>query len=140
MEATFRAPAPYRWITIISPQYVDTYSKGIELAENRRERVIVGTIEFRYCFSEGKGFNEITLTEGDDILRMRVFIADHSEYTELSCDEDAGMLGGGENPVEKPTGIDKHTQHREELMRKYGEKDDKDLDEWDRKYIGMLKR
>jgi hypothetical protein len=137
MEATFRAPDPYKWITIISPQYGEPYNEGIELEQNRSSgREVVGTIEFRYWFSEGKGFNEITLTEGDDILRMRVFIADHSEYTELSCDEDARRLGGGE----KPTGVDKHTQHREELMRKYGEKNDKDLDEWDRKYIGMLKR
>lgn len=141
MEAVFRAPSPYMWVNICKPDYVEPYNKGIELAINRKSMVYAGDIIFRYWFSVGKNFNEITLTEAGDILRMREYIMTHPEYVEVSCDKEAEMLGGGvEELIEEPVGTDRHAQHKAELIRKYGG-DDTDIEysEWDRKLSQMLK-
>ncbi|MGN0505799.1 MAG: hypothetical protein ACI4FZ_04515 [Lachnospiraceae bacterium] len=136
MEAVFRAPTPYMWAHISKPAYAEPNNEGIELAENRKRIVRVGDIIFRYWFSEGKNYDEITLTGAGDILRMREYIKVYTGFVEVSCDKEAEMLGGG---VEEPVGDDRHAKHKEELMRKYGEDEEQDYSEWDRKLSKLLR-
>ena len=142
MEAVFRAPTPRIEIGIPYPVYSDENSyTGIELSTNRKERQFVGISTALYYFCEGEAHNQLTLYDGIRILRLREWIADHPEYVEVSCDKEAEMLGGGaKEPIEKSVGIDKHAQHKAELMRKYGGDDtDTEYSEWDRKLSQMLK-
>lgn len=136
MEAVFRAPAPYMWAHISKPAYAEPNNDGIELAENRKRLVRVGDIIFRYWFFEGKNYDEITLTEAGDILRMREYIKAYTGFVEVSCDKEAEMLGGG---VEEPVVDDRHAKHKEELMRKYGGDEEQDYSEWDKKLSKLLR-
>lgn len=137
MEAVFKSPAPRTKVFITIPVYADEgCDSGVELAVNRKGHHIVGTAMLEYLFCNGKVHDELTLTEEMDILKMRSYIEGRTGFTELSCDGEAMMLGGG---TEKPTGADKHSQHKAELMKKYGEKEE-GYSDFDIKLSGMMRK
>ena len=135
MEAVFRAPTPHTEIGIPYPVYAEDNS-GIELCTNRKGMQFVGVATAIYYFCGGKDHNQLTLYDSTRILRLREWIIEHPEFTEVSCDEEAKTLGGG---IEEPVGANRHAQHKAELMRKYGgEGTDPAYSEWDRKYLKDL--
>ena len=80
---------------------------------------------------------QITLTDPEDIIRVRERIANDPDYTEISCDAEAKALGGGSG--EHIGGRD-HSKHIEELNRKYGGDEEPEYSEWDRSLISKIKQ
>lgn len=95
-EATFRSSTPHSYLNVIYPVYADA-NRGIESEFNGKgKQVFIGTAIAVYCFCEGAGRNQITLTAQEDIVRVREWIKDNPAYTEISYNSEAGMLGGAE--------------------------------------------
>lgn len=134
MEATFRAPAPNMLVMISIPMYARAH-KSVVLEENRKSRC-VGVEYMRCLFCEGKEHNQLTLQGARDISDMRAYIENREGFIEVSCDEEAAMLGGG-----CPIANGDHEQHKKELQEKYGEGNaDPELGNWDLKMQDRLKK
>lgn len=73
----------------------------------------------------------------EDIIRVRERIANDPDYTEISCNDEARMLGCGSN---EPVGGRDHSKHIEELKRKYGGDEDPEYSDLDRKLIAKMKQ
>ena len=97
----------------------------------------VGSTHYRYFFCIGEDHNQLTLTDPEDIIRVRERIANNPDYTEISCDAEAKALGGGSG--EHIGGRD-HSKHIEELNRKYGGDEEPEYSEWDRSLISKIKQ
>lgn len=135
-EATFRSSIPRSYLNITYPVYVEV-NRSIELKANGKgKQELIGTTTAVYFFCEGADNNRITLTDPEDIIRVRKWIANDPDYTEISCNDEAKALGGGSGePVE---GRD-HAKHIEELKRKYGGDEEPEYSEWDRLLISKIK-
>lgn len=59
------------------------------------------------------------------------------DYTEISCNDEARMLGAG---FSKPVGGRDHSKHIEELKRKYGGDEDPEYSDLDRKLIAKFRQ
>lgn len=90
-----------------------------------------------YLFIEGADHNQISLTDPEDIIRVRERIANDPDYIEISCNDEARMLGAG---FSKPVGGRDHAKHIEELKRKYGGDEEPEYSEWDRSLISKIKQ
>lgn len=134
MEATFRAPAPNMLVMISIPMYARAH-KSVVLEENRKS-LCVGVEYMRCFFCEGKEHNQLTLQGARDISDMRAYIENREGFIEVSCDEEAAMLGGGCQSAGRD-----HEQHKKELQEKYGDGSiDSELESWDLKMQGRLKK
>lgn len=137
MEAVFRATTPHSQLCITYPVYAPVNS-GIESERNiKGGQEIIGTSTAIYIVNEGKDCNQITLVEPVDIIRVREWVKNDPEYTEISCDAEAKALGGGSG--ERIEGRD-HSKHIEELNRKYGGDEEPEYSEWDRSLISKIKQ
>ena len=129
MEAVFRATTPHSQLCITYPVYAPVNS-GIESERNiKGGQEIIGTSTAIYIVNEGKDCNQITLTDPEDIIRVREWIKNDPAYTEISYSSEAGMLGGRD-----------HSKHIEELKRKYGGDEEHEYSEWDRSLISKIKQ
>lgn len=136
-EATFRSSTPRSYLNITYPVYVEV-NRSIELKANGKgKQELIGTTTAVYFFCEGADNNQITLTDPKDIIRVREWIANDPDYTEISCNDEARMLGAG---VSKPVGGRDHAKHIEELKRKYGGDEDPEYSDLDRKLIAKMKQ
>lgn len=97
--------------------------------------MFIGTAIAVFC--EGADRNQITLTAPEDIIRVREWIKNNPAYTEISCNDEARMLGCGSN---EPVGGRDHSKHIEELKRKYGGDEDPEYSDFDRKLIAKMKQ
>lgn len=61
----------------------------------------------------------------------------YKDYTEISCNDEARMLGAG---FSKPVGGRDHSKHIEELKRKYGGDEDPEYSDLDRKLIAKFRQ
>lgn len=137
MEAVFRATTPHSQLCITYPVYAPVNS-GIESERNiKGGQEIIGTSTAIYIVNEGKDCNQITLVEPVDIIRVREWVKNDPEYTEISCDAEAKALGGGSG--ERIEGRD-HSKHIEELKRKYGGDEEPEYSEWDRSLISKYQK
>lgn len=137
MEAVFRATTPHSQLCITYPVYAPVNS-GIESERNiKGGQEIIGTSTAIYIVNEGKDCNQITLVEPVDIIRVREWVKNDPEYTEISCDAEAKALGGGSG--ERIEGRD-HSKHIEELKRKYGGDEEPEYSGWDRSLISKFKQ
>lgn len=135
-EATFSSSVPYRWLVVIREDYA--WVGGVETKKNGAgKRVCVGSTYYRYFFCNGEDHNQLTLTDPADIIRVRERIANDPDYIEISCNDEARMLGGGSN--EPVVGRD-HSKHIEELKRKYGGDEDPEYSYWDRELIAKIRQ
>lgn len=135
-EATFRSSVPCRWLTVIREDYA--WVGGVELKKNGAgKRVCIGTTHYRYLFCHGEDHNQLTLTDPEDIIRVRERIANDPNYTEISCNDEARMLGGVSN---EPVGGRDHSKHIEELKRKYGGDEEHEYSDWDRELIAKIRQ
>ena len=64
-------------------------------------------------------------------------IKNDPDYTEISCNDEARMLGAG---FSKPVGGRDHSKHIEELKRKYGGDEDPEYSDLDRKLIAKFRQ
>lgn len=136
-EATFRSSTPHSCLNVIYPVYADA-NRGIESEFNGKgKQVFIGTAIAVYCFCEGAEHNQISLTDPEDIIRVRERIANDPDYTEISCNDEARMLGAG---FSKPVGGRDHSKHIEELKRKYGGDEEHEYSDWDRDLIAKLRQ
>ena len=136
-EATFRSSTPHSQLCITYPAYAPV-NDSIELGSNGKgKQELIGTNTAVYLFNEGVDYNQITLTYPEDIIRVRERIANDPDYTEISCNDEARMLGAG---FSKPVEGRDHAKHIEELKRKYGGNEDSEYSEWDRKLISKIKQ
>lgn len=136
-EATFRSSTPYSYLNVIYPVYADV-NRGIESELNGKgNQVFIGTNTAVYCFCEGADRNQITLTAPEDIIRVREWIKNNPAYTEISCNDEARVLGAG---FSKPVGGMDHSKHIEELKRKYSGDEDPEYSDWDRKLIAKIRQ
>ena len=136
-EATFRSSTPRSYLNITYPVYVEV-NRSIELKANGKGKLeLIGTNTAVYFFCEGVDHNQITLTDAEDIIRVRERIANDPDYTEISCNDEARMLGCGSN---EPVGGRDHSKHIEELKRKYGGDEEPEYSEWDRSLIAEMKQ
>ena len=100
-EATFRSSTPRSYLNITYPVYAEV-NRSIELKANGKGKLeLIGTTTAVYFFCEGADHNQITLTDPEDIIRVRERIASDPDYTEISCNDEARMLGAG---FSKPVG------------------------------------
>lgn len=136
-EATFRSSTPRSYLNITYPVYAEV-NRSIELKANGKGKLeLIGTNTAVYFFCEGVDHNQITLTDAEDIIRVRERIANDPDYTEISCNDEARMLGCGSN---EPVGGRDHSKHIEELKRKYGGDEDPEYSDLDRKLIAKMKQ
>lgn len=136
-EATFRSSTPRSYLNITYPVYAEV-NRSIELKANGKGKLeLIGTNTAVYFFCEGVDHNQITLTDAEDIIRVRERIANDLDYTEISCNDEARMLGCGSN---EPVGGRDHSKHIEELKRKYGGDEDPEYSDLDRKLIAKMKQ
>ncbi len=136
-EATFRSSTPRSYLNITYPVYVEV-NRSIELKANGKgKQELIGTTTAVYFFCEGADNNQITLTDPEDIIRVREWIANDPDYIEISCNDEARMLGAG---LSKPVGGRDHSKHIEELKRKYGGDEDPEYSDLDRKLIAKMKQ
>lgn len=136
-EATFRSSTPRSYLNITYPVYAEV-NRSIELKANGKGKLeLIGTNTAVYFFCEGVDHNQITLTDPEDIIRVRERIANDPDYTEISCNDEARMLGCGSN---EPVGGRDHSKHIEELKRKYGGDEDPEYSDLDRKLIAKMKQ
>lgn len=68
---------------------------------------------------------------------VRERIKNDPDYTEISCNDEARMLGAG---FSKPVGGRDHSKHIEELKRKYGGDEDPEYSDLDRKLIAKFRQ
>lgn len=88
-EATFRSSTPRSYLNITYPVYVEV-NRSIELKANGKgKQELIGTTTAVYFFCEGADNNQITLTDPEDIIRVREWIANDPDYTEISCNDEA---------------------------------------------------
>ena len=93
-EATFSSSVPCRWLFVIREDYA--WVGGVETKKNGAgKRVCVGSTHYRYFFCSGEDHNQLTLTDPEDIIRVRERIKNDPDYTEISCNDEARMLGAG---------------------------------------------
>lgn len=118
---------------------VETLFKGDadKVIENANKQELIGTTTAVYFFCEGADHNQISLTDPEDIIRVRERIANDPDYIEISCNDEARMLGAG---FSKPVGGRDHAKHIEELKRKYGGDEEPEYSEWDRSLISKIKQ
>lgn len=136
-EATFRSSTPRSYLNITYPVYAEV-NRSIELKANGKgKQELIGTNTAVYFFCEGVDHNQITLTDAEDIIRVRERIANDQDYTEISCNDEARMLGCGSN---EPVGGRDHSKHIEELKRKYGGDEEPEYSDLDRKLIAKMKQ
>lgn len=136
-EATFRSSTPRYYLNITYPVYAEV-NRSIELKANGKgKQVLIGTNTAVYFFCEGADHNQITLTDAEDIIRVRERIANDPDYTEISCNDEARMLGCGSN---EPVGGRDHSKHIEELKRKYGGDEEHEYSDWDRELIAKIRQ
>lgn len=136
-EATFRSSTPRSYLNITYPVYAEVNS-SIELKANGKgKQELIGTTTAVYFFCEGADHNQITLTDPEDIIRVRERIANDPDYTEISCNDEAGMLGA---EFSKPVGGRDHSKRIEELKRKYGGDEEHEYSDWDRDLIAKLRQ
>lgn len=136
-EATFRSSTPRSYLHITYPVYAEVNS-SIELKANRKgKQELIGTTTAVYFFCEGADHNQISLTDPEDIIRVRERIANDPDYIEISCNDEARMLGAG---FSKPVGGRDHSKHIEELKRKYGGDEEHEYSDWDRDLIAKLRQ
>ncbi len=136
-EATFRSSTPRSYLNITYPVYAEV-NRSIELKANGKGKLeLIGTNTAVYFFCEGVDHNQITLTDAENIIRVRERIANDPDYTEISCNDEARMLGCGSN---EPVGGRDHSKHIEELKRKYGGDEDPEYSDLDRKLIAKMKQ
>lgn len=136
-EATFRSSTPHSYLNITYPVYAEVNS-SIELKANGKgKQELIGTTTAVYFFCEGAEHNQISLTDPEDIIRVRERIANDPDYTEISCNDEARMLGAG---FSKPVGGRDHSKHIEELKRKYGGDEEHEYSDWDRDLIAKLRQ
>ena len=136
-EATFRSSTPRSYLNITYPVYAEV-NRSIELKANGKGKLeLIGTNTAVYFFCEGVDHNQITLTDAEDIIRVRERIANDPDYTEISCNDEARMLGCGSN---EPVGGRDHSKHIEELKRKYGGDEDPEYSDLDRKLIAKFRQ
>ena len=136
-EATFRSSTPRSYLNITYPVYAEV-NRSIELKANGKGKLeLIGTNTAVYFFCEGVDHNQITLTDAENIIRVRERIANDPDYTEISCNDEARMLGCGSN---EPVGGRDHSKHIEELKRKYGGDEDPEYSDFDRKLIAKMKQ
>lgn len=136
-EATFRSSTPRSYLHITYPVYAEVNS-SIELKANGKgKQELIGTTTAVYFFCEGADNNQISLTDPEDIIRVRERIANDPDYTEISCNDEARMLGAG---FSKPVGGRDHSKHIEELKRKYGGDEEHEYSDWDRDLIAKLRQ
>ena len=139
-EATFKASNSDVWLVIPEKEYVRICREntGIELSTNGAGRLkCTGETHYRYFFCDGKDHNQITLTDPEDIIRVRERIKNDPDYTEIACNDEARMLGGGSN---EPVGGRDHSKHIEELKRKYGGDEEHEYSDWDRELIAKIRQ
>lgn len=135
-EATFSSSVPCRWLFVIREDYA--WVGGVEPKKNGAgKRVCVGSTHYRYFFCSGEDHNQLTLTDPEDIIRVRERIKNDPDYTEISCNDEARMLGAG---FSKPVGGRDHSKHIEELKRKYGGDEDPEYSDLDRKLIAKFRQ
>lgn len=136
-EATFRSSTPRSYLNITYPVYAEV-NRSIELKANGKGKLeLIGTNTAVYFFCEGVDHNQITLTDAEDIIRVRERIANDPDYTEISCNDEARMLGCGSN---EPVGGRDHSKHIEELKRKYGGDEEHEYSDWDRELIAKIRQ
>lgn len=136
-EATFRSSTPRSYLNITYPVYAEV-NRSIELKANGKGKLeLIGTNTAVYFFCEGADHNQITLTDPEDIIRVRERIANDPDYTEISCNDEARMLGCGSN---EPVGGRDHSKHIEELKRKYGGDEEHEYSDWDRELIAKIRQ
>ena len=136
-EATFRSSTPRSYLNITYPVYAEVNS-SIELKANGKgKQELIGTTTAVYFFCEGADHNQISLTDPEDIIRVRERIKNDPDYTEISCNDEARMLGAG---FSKPVGGRDHSKHIEELKRKYGGDEDPEYSDLDRKLIAKFRQ
>lgn len=136
-EATFRSSTPRSYLNITYPVYAEV-NRSIELKANGKGKLeLIGTNTAVYFFCEGVDHNQITLTDAEDIIRVRERIKNDPDYTEISCNDEARMLGAG---FSKPVGGRDHSKHIEELKRKYGGDEDPEYSDLDRKLIAKFRQ
>lgn len=136
-EATFRSSTPRSYLNITYPVYAEV-NRSIELKANGKgKQELIGTTTAVYFFCEGADHNQITLTDAEDIIRVRERIANDPDYTEISCNDEARMLGCGSN---EPVGGRDHSKHIEELKRKYGGDEEHEYSDWDRELISKIRQ
>lgn len=136
-EATFRSSTPRSYLNITYPVYAEVNS-SIELKANGKgKQGLIGTTTAVYFFCEGADHNQITLTDPEDIIRVRERIANDPDYTGISCNDEAGMLGA---EFSKPVGGRDHSKRIEELKRKYGGDEEHEYSDWDRDLIAKLRQ
>lgn len=136
-EATFRSSTPRSYLNITYPVYAEVNS-SIELKANGKgKQELIGTTTAVYFFCEGAEHNQISLTDPEDIIRVRERIANDPDYTEISCNDEARMLGAG---FSKPVGGRDYSKHIEELKRKYGGDEEHEYSDWDRDLIAKLRQ
>lgn len=69
-EATFSSSVPCRWLFVIREDYA--WVGGVETKKNGAgKRVCVGSTHYRYFFCSGEDHNQLTLTDPEDIIRVR---------------------------------------------------------------------
>lgn len=111
------------------------------------------SVDSGYLFREGADHNEITLENEDVIEGIRAYIASRNDYliveleagkepadpdyTEISCNDEARILGAG---LSKPVGGRDRSKHIEELKRKYGGDEEHEYSDWDRDLIAKLRQ
>lgn len=136
-EATFRSSTPRSYLNITYPVYAEV-NRSIELKANGKGKLnLIGTNTAVYFFCEGVDHNQITLTDPENIIRVRERIASDPDYTEISCNDEARMLGAG---FSKPVGGRDHSKHIEELKRKYGGDEEHEYSDRDRYLIAKLRQ
>ena len=136
-EATFRSSTPRSYLNITYPVYAEV-NRSIELKANGKgKQELIGTTTAVYFFCEGADHNQITLTAPEDIIRVREWIKNNPDYTEISCNDEARMLGCGSN---EPVGGRDHSKHIEELKRKYGGDEEHEYSDWDRDLIAKIRQ
>lgn len=136
-EATFRSSTPRSYLHITYPVYAEVNS-SIELKANGKgKQELIGTTTAVYFFCEGADHNQISLTDPEDIIRVRERIANDPDYIEISCNDEARMLGCGSN---EPVGGRDHSKHIEELKRKYGGDEEHEYSDWDRELIAKIRQ
>lgn len=136
-EATFRSSTPRSYLNITYPVYAEVNS-SIELKANGKgKQELIGTTTAVYFFCEGAEHNQISLTDPEDIIRVRERIANDPDYTEISCNAEAKALGGGSG--EHIEGRDR-SKHIEELNRKYGGDEEPEYSDRDRYLIAKLRQ
>lgn len=136
-EATFRSSTPRSYLHITYPVYAEVNS-SIELKANGKgKQELIGTTTAVYFFCEGADHNQISLTDPEDIIRVRERIANDPDYIEISCNDEARMLGAG---FSKPVGGRDHSKHIEELKSNYGGDEDPEYSDLDRKLIAKFRQ